>query len=171
MAPSTARDGTGTPPLVVVMGVSGCGKSYVGERLAQRCSVAYQDGDDLHPPANIAKMRAGVPLTDEDREPWLHAVARWLHEHDAAGGVVACSALRRAYRDLLRADAPRATFLHLTADPAVFRERMRGRRHFMPTTLLDSQLATLEPLEPDERGVAVDATAPVGDILDRFLGS
>ena len=151
------------------MGVSGVGKTAVGLALAARLEVPYADADDLHPPANVEKMRSGLPLTDEDRTPWLHRVGIWLQEHTATGGVVSCSALRRRYRELLLAAAPTAVFLHLTADPEVLLARMAGRRHFMPATLLTSQLRTLEPLEADEPGVAVGSDKPVEEVVEEFL--
>ncbi|KUN22867.1 gluconokinase [Streptomyces corchorusii] len=135
--------------------------------LAQRLGVPFADGDDFHSPADITKMSAGTPLDDTDRRPWLESVGRWLHQRDVAGtgAVVACSALRRRYRDILRAACPGAFFLHLTAGRAVLADRLGGRTgHFMPSSLLDSQLATLEPLEPDEPGAELDAT-PAPDIL------
>lgn len=148
-------------PVIVVMGVSGCGKSTIGALLAARLGLPYAEGDDYHPTANIQKMAAGIPLTDEDRAPWLAIVGVWLREHEESGGVVACSALRRVYRDQLRAGAPDAFFVHLAVDRAELVRRLSGRHgHFMPTTLLDSQLATLEPLQPDEAGVTLDATVP-----------
>lgn len=146
-------------PVVVVMGVSGTGKSTVGRALATALGVEYAEGDDLHPAANIAKMSAGIPLTDEDRAPWLDEVAAWLAERSAQGGVISCSALKRAYRDRLRAAAPDAFFLHLAAPRDELARRMTGRTgHFMPSSLLDSQLAALEPLAGDEHGSTVDAT-------------
>ncbi|MFE7562335.1 gluconokinase [Kitasatospora sp. NPDC057500] len=145
-------------PCVVVIGVSGTGKTTVAGLLAERLRVPFADADDFHRPADIARMAAGVPLDDTARRPWLEAVGRWLHERDEAGTgcVIACSALRRRYRDILRAACPGAFFLHLTAGHDLLAERI-GRRsgHFMPESLLDSQLATLEPLEPDERGATL----------------
>lgn len=134
----------------VIMGVSGCGKTSVGQALAARLGIGFVDADDLHPPANVAKMRAGVPLTDADRAPWLDRVAAVLH--DRAPVVVACSALRRAYRDRLRAGAGGpVTFVHLSGDRALIAARMAARHgHYMPPALLDSQLATLEPPTADE---------------------
>jgi len=151
------------------MGVSGVGKTAVGTALAAALQVEYADADDLHPPANVAKMSSGTPLTDEDREPWLRRVGEWLRLHEATGGVVSCSALRRAYRAVLLEEARSAWFLHLTADEDVLRARMTGRSHFMPASLLTSQLCTLEPLAADEPGVEVDGTQPVTAVVDEFL--
>lgn len=148
-------------PVIVVMGVSGSGKSTVGALLAGRLELPYAEGDGFHPAANIEKMAAGIPLDDADRAPWLDIVADWLGEHSAGGGVAACSALKRAYRDRLRAGAPQTYFVFLDAPRVELERRMAARLgHFMPTALLDSQLATLEPLEPDEAGVTLDATDP-----------
>lgn len=146
-------------PIVVVMGVSGSGKSTVGARLAVDLGVEYAEGDDFHPAANVEKMAAGIPLDDADRAPWLDAVAAWMAERSGQGGVVSCSALKRAYRDRLRAAVPDAFFLHLAAPRDELAHRLASRRdHFMPLSLLDSQLAALEPLSGDERGETVDAT-------------
>ncbi|MDT0167201.1 gluconokinase [Actinotalea sp. AC32] len=147
-------------PRVVVMGVSGCGKSTVGAMLAGRLGVPFVDADALHPPANIARMAAGTPLTDEDRAPWLRAVGEALAA-PPDGAVVACSALRRTYRDLLREAAPDAVVVHLDGTRERLAERLTARLdHFMPAALLDSQLATLEPLEDDEAGVVLDIEQP-----------
>jgi len=151
------------------MGVSGVGKTAVGRALAARLEVEYADADDLHPRANIAKMSAGTPLTDEDRWPWLQRIGEWLQERSATGGVASCSALRRAYRRAILEHAPEAVFLHLTAPADVLRARMTGRKHFMPTSLLASQQQTLEPLQPDEAGVEVDATQRIDEIVEEFL--
>jgi gluconokinase len=143
-------------PLVVVMGVSGSGKTTVGTALAERLGVPYAEADDFHPPENVAKMASGVPLTDADRVPWLDSIAAWLKARDGEGGVVTCSALRRAYRDRLRRAAPELFFLHLDGSPELIGERLAGREdHFMPPALLRSQFETLEPLDPDEAGAAV----------------
>lgn len=148
-----------TPHVAVVMGVAGTGKSTVGELLADELGVPYAEADAFHPPANIAKMSAGAPLGDRDREPWLDAIGAWAAEHAAVGGVVSCSALKRAYRDRLRVAAPGVFFVHLTGDRSLIAARLEQRRdHFMPSALLDSQFATLEPLQPDEGGVAVPVT-------------
>lgn len=149
---------------VVVMGVSGSGKSVLGSALAARLGAPYVDGDDLHPAANVAKMAAGTPLTDADRWPWLDRVGEWLRTH--RDGVTACSALKRGYRDRLRAAVPGVVFLHMSAPRAVLEARMSHRPgHFMPVGLLGSQLAALEPLQPDEDGVTLDATRPPEDVL------
>lgn len=158
------------PPLVVMMGVSGSGKTTVGAALAQRLRVPFADADDFHPEANIAKMSAGIPLDDEDRGPWLDAIAAWLAEHSATGGVASCSALKRAYRDVLSAAAPRAVYLHLHGDRDVLAARVAGRPgHFMPAALIDSQFATLEVLEPDELGATLDVAQPVDTLVDQSL--
>ncbi|MFF5129044.1 gluconokinase [Streptomyces syringium] len=155
------------PPVVAVMGVSGTGKTTVGPLVADALGVPYAEGDDFHPPANIAKMSAGTPLDDADRAPWLDAIGAWAHGRAGRGGVVSCSALKRAYRDRLRAAAPGIVFLHLTGDRALIAERMEARKgHFMTTRLLDSQFAALEPLDADEAGVAVDV-APGPDTIAR----
>lgn len=156
------------PPCVVVAGVSGAGKSTVARLLAGRLGVPFAEADDFHSPDSIRKMASGVPLDDEDRRSWLESVGRWLGDHDAAGsgGVAACSALRRRYRDILSSACPAVFFFQLTADREVLAERLGGRSgHFMPETLLDSQLATLEPLEPDERGALLDAAPPAEEIV------
>ncbi|RMI91915.1 gluconate kinase [Streptomyces sp. ZS0098] len=145
-----------TAPLVVVMGVSGSGKTTVGRLLARQLDVPYAEGDDFHPAANVAKMRAGHPLDDEDRRPWLDEIARWLAGHADGGGVVACSALKRRYRDRLASVAPRVFFLHLDGSPELIAARITARQgHFMPPELLRTQLADFEPLGDDETGSAV----------------
>ncbi|SDP21842.1 gluconate kinase, SKI family [Pedococcus dokdonensis] len=166
-APSHSSAPT-APPLVVVMGVSGSGKTTVGAALAQRLHVPFADADDFHPEANIAKMSAGVPLDDDDRWPWLAAIADWLVEHRESGGVASCSALKRAYRDVLVADTPQARFVHLHGDRAVLAARVAGRPgHFMPAALVDSQFATLEPLQPDEQGTTLDVDQSVDTLVDQ----
>jgi gluconokinase len=149
---------------VVIMGVSGCGKSSVGEGLAERLSLSYRDGDGLHPPANVDKMRAGIPLTDDDRWPWLDRVAEVLATE--APVIVGCSALRRAYRDRLRAGAGGPVrFIHLTGSREVIAGRMAARTgHYMPSSLLDSQFAALEPPGPDE-ALALDIDQPLEAII------
>ncbi len=164
------RPDPGCPPLLTVMGVSGSGKTTVGVALAQRLLVPFEDADDLHPPANVAKMSAGIPLDDIDRLPWLHAVGEWQAAHTATGGVVGCSALKRSYRDILRAAAPHQLFVHLHGTPEVIAARVASRPgHFMPVSLVQSQFATLEPLQPDENGLVVDLDQPLGAIVDACL--
>ena len=155
---------------LVIMGVSGSGKSAVGRRVATRLGYVFADADDYHPPANVARMARGIPLTDDERAPWLRALAAWLAEQHAAGHstVLACSALKRGYRDALRAGAPGLCFVHLAAPREVLLERMQHRAHFMPASLLDSQLQTLEPLRPDEIGLTVDATGDLEDVVARL---
>ena len=156
------------PLQVVVMGVSGTGKSTVGRALAREAGWSFVEGDDLHPPANIAKMEAGNPLTDEDRAPWLDEVNARAREHAAAGHscVLTCSALRRVYRDRLRDGVEQMFFVHLAGSFEVLEPRMQAReRHFMPTGLLHSQLDTLEELEPDEDGVRVDVAGTVEEVV------
>ncbi|MFD9357007.1 gluconokinase [Streptomyces sp. NPDC060031] len=157
------------PPVVVVMGVSGAGKSTVGRLLADRLAVPFAEADDFHSAANRAKMAAGRPLDDEDRRPWLLSLADWIREATASGrgGVMACSALKREYRDLFRRAGAGVLFLYLALDRASAAQRVDGRRgHFMPALLVDSQYATLEPLQPDEPGVTLDATAGAPSIVD-----
>jgi gluconokinase len=152
--------------VVVVMGVSGSGKSTIGRALAERLGVPYAEGDDFHPPANVAKMASGHPLTDADRWPWLRAIAAWITTHSASGGVITCSALKRTYRDVLRTAAGEVWFLHVAGDRSVIADRLAARRgHFMPAALLDSQFADLEPLGADEPGLTVDAGAAPEAIL------
>jgi gluconokinase len=159
---------TTAPPLAVVMGVSGSGKSTVGVALARRLAVPFVDADDLHPEANIAKMSGGVPLDDADRAPWLRLVGQWLADHQGSGGVVSCSALKRSYRDILRSAAPGVVCIHLHGERDVLASRLGARpSHFMPAALLDSQLATLEPLQPDEAGGVLDVAEPVEDLLEQ----
>ncbi|CAM5578015.1 gluconokinase [Streptomyces hirsutus] len=155
--------------VVVVMGVSGSGKSTVGGLLAQRLMVPFLEADDLHPAANRAKMAAGHPLDDEDRRPWLLSLADWIRQATAAqGGVMACSALKSDYRDLLRQAGTGVWFLHLAIDRASAERRVAGRvGHFMPARMEASQYAALEPLRPDEPGLTVDAAADPQSIVDR----
>ena len=157
-----------TPHVVVVMGVAGTGKTTIGPLLAARLGVPYAEGDDFHPQANIDRMSAGTPLTDEDRRPWLDAIGEWAHGRAGLGGVVSCSALKRSYRDRLRAAAPGVVFVHLTGDRALIEDRMSHRQgHFMPTALLDSQFATLQPLQADEAGADVDVSGSPEEITER----
>jgi gluconokinase len=154
---------------IVVMGVSGSGKSTVGAALAQRLRVPFADADDFHPPANIAKMTAGHPLNDDDRRPWLESIGTWLAEHPD-GGVMSCSALKRAYRDQLREHCAAVEFLHLSGTPEVIGRRQASRPgHFMPASLLASQFETLEPLAADENGVAIDVDQNIDSIVDQYV--
>lgn len=154
---------------IVVMGVSGSGKSTVGAALAQRLRVPFADADDFHPPASIAKMTAGVPLDDDDRHPWLETIGDWLAEHPA-GGVMSCSALKRTYRDQLRRHRPDVEFLHLSGSADVVARRQASRPgHFMPASLVASQFETLEPLEPDEPGITIDVEQSVDSIVDEYV--
>ncbi|MBV8994910.1 MAG: gluconokinase [Pseudonocardiales bacterium] len=151
---------------IVVMGVTGCGKTTLGTLLAQRLGMPYLEADDFHPAANKAKMQAKTPLTDEDRQPWLSAIAkRMAASISPPPPVVSCSALKRQYRDLLRQADPRIWFLHLAIDETTATQRVKARPgHFMPASLVASQFATLEPLHA-ESGLAVDATRPPQDII------
>ena len=155
---------------VVVMGVSATGKTTVAEELAEELGCEFIEGDALHPAANIAKMAAGRPLTDGDRRPWLEAVGRWLAGHASSGGVITCSALKRSYRDLLRSFAPGADLVHLHGRHDVIARRQAARPgHFMPPSLLESQFATLEPLDTVEAGLVLDVDGDVSSIVDRYL--
>lgn len=154
-------------PRVVVMGVSGCGKSTVGRLLADALHVHYVEGDELHPPENVARMAAGIPLTDADRHGWLQAVAGELGKagSQTRGVVIGCSALKRSYRDLLRAAAADLRFVHLHGDPALLRERLAERRgHYMPASLLQSQLDTLQPPTADEHALTLDIARPAPEL-------
>ncbi|KIF70581.1 gluconate kinase [Streptomyces sp. AcH 505] len=161
-----------TPHVVVVMGVAGTGKTTIGPLVATELDVPYAEGDDFHPPENVAKMSAGTPLDDADRWPWLDAIGAWAHHRAGLGGVVSCSALKRSYRDRLRAAAPGVVFLHLTGDRSLIERRMAERKgHFMPSALLDSQFATLQPLGDDEAGVAVDVSGGPEEIAARAVAA
>lgn len=159
------------PPLVV-MGVSGCGKSTVGSLLGERLGVLFFDGDDFHPAVNKAKMAGGVPLNDEDRAPWLAEIGAALANPPggAASCIIACSALKRSYRDLLRSFAPDTVFIHLAGDAATISDRLSSREHeYMPGSLLASQLATLEPLGSHEAHLAVDILEDPASLVDRIV--
>jgi carbohydrate kinase (thermoresistant glucokinase family) len=159
------------PPLLVIMGVSGAGKSSVAALLAAELRLPFIDGDDLHPETNRALMAAGVPLSDGDRWPWLALVGDALAAASATGLVIACSALKRSYRDAIRDRAPAASFILLDGPRGLLAERMAARNgHFMPASLLDSQLATLEPLQPDEAGFTVGIAASPKMIVAEITG-
>lgn len=162
----------GALPVIVVMGVSGSGKSTVGGLLAERLGVPYAEADDFHPPANIAKMSAGHPLDDADRAPWLDAIAGWIAERGDRGGVVSCSALRRRYRDRLRRADPGLFFLHLDGPPELIASRLAARmEHFMPSGLLTSQFEALEALGADEAGAVVGIEGTPQEIAARALAA
>ncbi len=172
MADRDVRPDAREPAVVIVMGVSGCGKSTVAKGLSTALGWEFAEGDDFHPEANVAKMRSGTPLTDEDRWPWLESIGEWISGKERAGepAVVTCSALRRAYRDLLREGRPHVRFLHVTAEPDVLLERLEQRPgHYMPASLLTSQLAALEPLADDEPGVVIGTEGSAEQVLYRAL--
>lgn len=153
---------------LVVMGVSGCGKTSVGEALARKLPSTFIDGDDLHPKSNKEKMAAGIALTDEDRWPWLAEVGKALANQSDI--VVACSALKRSYRDKIREIEPAVRFIHLHGTRELLEARVNSREnHFMPASLLDSQLATLEKIEPDENGQEFDISKPVSQLVDEVI--
>jgi carbohydrate kinase (thermoresistant glucokinase family) len=158
----------------VIMGVSGCGKSTVGTALAQAVEVPFLEGDRYHPAANVAKMSAGIPLDDEDRAGWLHVLAdeiRLARTQDA-GLVLSCSALKRRYRDLLRQADPALRFVHLQGARALIAQRMQARvGHYMPSSLLDSQLSILEPLQAEETGLILDLALPPQVLVARITES
>jgi carbohydrate kinase (thermoresistant glucokinase family) len=150
------------PRHLVFMGVAGSGKSTAARAVQERLGWEFAEGDDFHPPANIAKMSSGIPLTDDDRWGSLASLADWTAERDREGRptIISCSALRRSYRDVLRRGGAGTFFVHMTGDKGLLLERMSSREHFMPPTLLESQLDTLQPLEPDEAGMAIDSANP-----------
>jgi gluconokinase len=169
-----AAPGAGGPHLVVVMGVSGSGKTTLAQGIAAAMGWPFAEGDALHPEANVAKMHAGIPLTDEDRWPWLRIIGDWMTQQEDAGrsAVVTCSALRRVYRDLLRDGRPAVRFLHVTLPGVAIADRLEHREgHYMPPSLLPSQLATLEPLQPDEPGVEVSGRGTPDEVLAQALAA
>lgn len=162
------------PVFVVVMGVSGSGKSTLGAALAAALGCDFLEGDDLHPAENVAAMGRGVPLTDAARQPWLAAIGEWIDVRRAAGrsAVVTCSALRRRYRDTLSVGRPGLRFCHVDVSAEVLEPRLETRRgHFMPARLLSSQLAILEPLEPDEPGVTINGDGTPDEVLAAALAA
>jgi len=157
---------------LIVMGVSGSGKTTIAELLAERLGWAFAEADDFHPPANIEKMSAGTPLTDEDRWPWLRTIAQWMSEQTGLGHntVVTCSALRRVYRDVLREGHGQVRFVHLAGSKDTIESRLDDRSgHFMPAALLDSQFETLELLDSDEDGVVISISATPDDIVEDII--
>jgi len=158
----------------VVMGVSGSGKSTIGAALAQHDGVPFLEGDAYHPADNVIKMSAGIPLDDDDRAGWLDALAAEIRQaaDEDRGLVLSCSALKRRYRDLLRAADPALRFVHLAGPRELIAARMHGRPgHYMPPSLLDSQLGILEPLQADEAGLTLDITLAPTTLVDRITAS
>jgi gluconokinase len=158
------------PPVLVLMGVSGCGKSTVAALLAGRLGWDFEEGDNLHPAANVAKMAAGHPLDDDDRWPWLMEVAVWIQQHqdDGTPGIITCSALKQSYRDVLRFD--RVEFVYLAGTKEEIAQRLAARHgHFMPRALLDSQFAILEPPTPDENALTVSISASSSVLAEEII--
>jgi carbohydrate kinase (thermoresistant glucokinase family) len=165
------RQDPGTPSIAVIMGVSGAGKTTVGERLAERLGWKFIEGDRLHPPENVAKMQSGQPLTDADRAPWLAAIARAIDALKARGdrGIVTCSALKRDYRRRMIGERADVRLVFLDGPRELIAERIRARRgHFMPASLLDSQFGALEPPGPDENPIRVAIDQPIDRIVERI---
>lgn len=157
---------------VVVMGVAGCGKTTVARRISELTGLAFAEADEFHSHANVSKMRAGIPLTDDDRWPWLQGLAEWMAQRAAEGRstVVACSALKRSYRDVLRQGLPTVEHVHLDGDMATIRRRLTRRTgHYMPASLLESQLADLEPLQPGESGFVLDVEQAPEQLVETAL--
>src|SRR5258705_4834283 len=172
VAESGRPDVAGVRTILVVMGVSGSGKTTIAKALANRLGWAFEEGDDLHPGSDIAKMRSGHPLDDRDRWPWLEKVAEWIDGWRQAGksGVITCSALKRSYRDFLVRGRPDVRLLYLHGDVELIAARLTARKeHFMPASLLDSQLATLEEPDDDEQPIYADVGRPVDDIIAEIM--
>ena len=168
----SVSDSAGKPAVIVVMGVASSGKTSLGERLAERLGWPFRDADSFHPPENVAKMSSGTPLTDEDRKPWLAAIAAWIDELRTTGGngIVTCSALKRAYREVIVGDRPDVTLVYLRGSRELIGERMAARQHhFMPPALLDSQFATLEEPGADEKPLVVQVEASKEAIVAQVL--
>jgi ribose 5-phosphate isomerase A len=169
---SSPRSHRGGTPILVVMGVSGTGKTSVAEELAARLGWAFEEGDWLHPEANVAKMHAGIALTDADRKPWLEAVAAWIDRQRAKGepGIITCSALKREYREIVIGNRPEVRLVYLRGGRSLIAERLAGRHgHFMPPSLLKSQIDTLEEPGPDEDPLVVDVEPPPGQIAEEII--
>ncbi len=159
-------------PIIVLMGVSGCGKSTVGQALSQALGWPFRDADSFHPPSNVAKMSSGQPLTDADRKPWLEAIAAWIDARQAAGqpAIVSCSALKRRYREVIVGQRAGVHLVHLSGSFEVIAARMAARRHhFMPASLLESQFAALEPPGADERVLTVNVGQPPEALVREIL--
>ena len=176
VATPTSGDETASSPrnpsVVVVMGVSGCGKSTIASMLAHRLNWIYEDGDWFHPQSNVKKMHAGEPLTDEDRWPWLHGIAAWIDATRRVGnhGTVACSALKRAYRDILVGERRDVRIVYLKGERDLIARRLAARDgHFMPPSLLDSQFAALEEPQPDEHPIVVSIVPHPREIVEEIV--
>ena len=168
----SARAHRGSPPILVIMGVSGTGKSTVAQELAARLGWPFEEGDALHPEANVAKMHAGIPLTDADRQPWLERVAAWIDAQRAKKqpGIITCSALKRSYRQIIIGDRPEARLVYLRGGRDVIARHLAARRgHFMPASLLQSQIDTLEEPGPDEDPLTVDVGPPAGEVAEQII--
>jgi ribose 5-phosphate isomerase A len=162
----------GRPAILVLMGVSGAGKSTVARELAARLGWSFEEGDALHPAANVAKMQAGIPLTDADRQPWLKRVAAWIDDQRAKkqSGIITCSTLKRSYRQIIIGDRPEVRLIYLRGGRDLIAQRLAGRDgHFMPASLLQSQIDTLEEPQPDEDPLTVDVGAPAGQVADEII--
>jgi carbohydrate kinase (thermoresistant glucokinase family) len=173
MAVRDSMPATAPPVVVVLMGVSGCGKSTTGVRLSKRLGWPFRDADSFHPQANIDKMSRGIALTDEDRQPWLEAIAAWIDERLAAGGsaIVSCSALKRDYRRIIIGRRQGVRLVHLMGDMALIGDRIsRRKHHFMPTALLQSQFDTLEEPLADERALGVSVAMSPRRVVDTIIG-
>ncbi|HTH96719.1 MAG TPA: gluconokinase [Stellaceae bacterium] len=160
------------PIALVLMGVSGCGKSTIAKILATRLHWPFIEGDDLHPPANVEKMSAGIPLNDEDRAPWLAAIAATIVDDLTAGRscIITCSALKRRYRETIGGGNPQVLFIYLKGDRQMIAQRLAGRKgHFMPTSLLDSQFAALEEPGPEEHALTVEIGPPPDEIAETII--
>jgi ribose 5-phosphate isomerase A len=168
----SARAHRGLPPVLVIMGVSGAGKSAVARELAARLGWPFEEGDSLHPEANVAKMHAGIPLTDADRQPWLERVAAWIDDQRAKRqpGIITCSALRRSYRQIIIGDRPEVRLIYLRGGRDLIAQRLAGRSgHFMPASLLQSQIDALEEPDPSEDPLTVDVEPPTGQIAEEII--
>lgn len=166
------RGHRGNPPILVIMGVSGSGKSTIGEELAARLGWPFEEGDSLHPEANIAKMHAGIPLTDADRQPWLERVAAWIDTQRAKRqpGIISCSALKRSYRRIIIGDRPEVRLIYLRGGRDLIAEHLAGRHgHFMPASLLQSQIDTLEAPDPDEDPLTIDVGPPAAEVAEEII--